>query len=243
MASRAKRWHQGPIAGFDVESTGVSPFQDRIVQYALIEREEGGSMRKDINLVNPGCSIPPGATAIHGICDDDVADAMPVETATAIIVAELLDLSERGVPLIGMNLSYDLSMVDVHARDYMQAGLVDMGWHGPVVDLMIIDRQYDRYRKGGRKLTDLCEHYGVAPGEAHDAGADVYAVVRCVLALVKAKPAFRTQSIEELWRLQPHWSWEQKRSLSDYFVKQGRPALTQAEMGWPIYGMNCPPPD
>lgn len=237
----AKRWHQGPIAGFDVESTGVSPFEDRIVQYALIERHEDGRMTKDIQLVNPGCSIPEGATAVHGICDDDVADAMPIETATAIIVAQLLDLSERGVPVIGMNITYDLSMIDVHARDYMQAGLSDMGWTGPAVDLAVVDRQYDTYRKGGRKLSDLCAHYEVKIGDAHDAGADVYATVRCILALAKAKPAFRTQSLPELWRLQPHWSWQQKQSLSDYFVKQGKPALKQSELGWPIYGMNCPP--
>lgn len=235
------RWHEGPVAGCDLETTGVSPFEDSIVQFAIISRDAEGGMHKDIQLVNPGVPISPGATAVHGITDEDVADAMPVATATAVIVGELLELSEQGVPLILMNAPFDLTMIDCLARRYMQAGLIDMGWHPNVVDLMVLDRQYDRYRKGGRKLVDLCEHYGVTPGESHDAGADVYAVVRCVLALAKAKPAFRTQSIEELWRLQPHWSWSQKQSLSDYFVKQGKPALSQAEMGWPIYGINCPP--
>lgn len=64
-----------PLTFFDLETTGVDPENDRIVQIALIRVEPGGARSTYETLVNPGRPIPPGATAVHGITDADVAGA------------------------------------------------------------------------------------------------------------------------------------------------------------------------
>ncbi|HMA33489.1 MAG TPA: 3'-5' exonuclease [Chloroflexia bacterium] len=56
----------------DLETTGLDPQADRIVQIGVLL--PGGVSGLE-SLVNPGIPIPQAATAIHGITDDQVADA------------------------------------------------------------------------------------------------------------------------------------------------------------------------
>ena len=63
-----------PRAVFDIESTGVVPQRDRIVEIAVMKILPDGTSRTTVRRLNPGMPIPPGATAIHGITDADVAD-------------------------------------------------------------------------------------------------------------------------------------------------------------------------
>ena len=63
-----------PLAVFDIESTGVVHQRDRIVEIAVMKIMPDGTSRTTVRRLNPGMPIPPGATAIHGITDADVAD-------------------------------------------------------------------------------------------------------------------------------------------------------------------------
>ncbi|GIS49649.1 MAG: hypothetical protein Ct9H90mP23_3210 [Methanobacteriota archaeon] len=47
------------VLGFDLETTGLNPRSDRIVQYALIGSDVDGSHINQTALVNPRRSIPP----------------------------------------------------------------------------------------------------------------------------------------------------------------------------------------
>ena len=64
-----------PLTFFDLETTGVDPYNDRIVQIGLIQLLPDGKKIEKEWLINPGISIPRGASEIHGITDDMVADA------------------------------------------------------------------------------------------------------------------------------------------------------------------------
>ncbi len=228
-------WSDGDLVGFDLETTGPDPLADVPVQYALVWRRHG-QMRVDQGLVNPGRPIPPGAIAVHGITDEQAATGQPLGTSVRAIASALLEASVAGIPLVGMNVVFDLTMVDATLRRLGDDGLVEQGWSGPVLDLRVLDRQVDRYRKGGRRLVDLCAHYGVTGrGDLHDATSDVYAAVRCVLAIAAAKEDVAACRPAELHDLQVGWYREQQQSLSDYFVRQGRPAIPEWQCTWPIW--------
>jgi len=62
-----------PLAFIDVETTGLSPYSDRIVELSILKIHPDGSEKYKSHRVNPRMPIPPEATAIHGITDDDVA--------------------------------------------------------------------------------------------------------------------------------------------------------------------------
>lgn len=117
-----------PLAFFDLETTGLSLRRDRIVELALIRVTPQGDVLERVRRFNPGQPIPPEATAIHGISDEDVAD----EPGFAARAKSLLKLLEP-CDLAGFNIRrFDLPMLiaefrrcdlefDVHGRSLLDA--------------------------------------------------------------------------------------------------------------------------
>ena len=66
-----------PIIFFDIESTGLDPQKDRIVELAAIKIFPDGTREEKCKRFNPMIPIPKEATAIHGISDADVRDEPP----------------------------------------------------------------------------------------------------------------------------------------------------------------------
>ena len=69
-----------PLAFIDVETTGLSPYKDRIVELSILKIHPDGTKEYHSRRINPGISIPPDATAIHGITDADVAGEPKFQT-------------------------------------------------------------------------------------------------------------------------------------------------------------------
>jgi len=63
-----------PLAFIDVETTGLNPYSDRIVELSILKINPDGTDEYHSRRINPGIPIPPDATAIHGIIDEDVAN-------------------------------------------------------------------------------------------------------------------------------------------------------------------------
>ena len=63
-----------PLAFIDVETTGISPYTDRIVELSILKIHPDGTEEYHSRRINPGIPIPPEATAVHGITDEDVAN-------------------------------------------------------------------------------------------------------------------------------------------------------------------------
>src|SRR5271166_1661749 len=149
-------WCGGELLGFDLETTGVDRFSDVPVSYALITCVAGEVVERAGGMVDPGREIPVGATAVHGISTARArAEGRPLAEVTEHLAASLVAASQRSVPLVGMNLSYDLTMIDTQCRELDGRGLIERGWSGPALDALPIDRQVDRYRRGPRRLEDL----------------------------------------------------------------------------------------
>lgn len=64
-----------PLVFFDIESTGLNVAVDRIVEIALMKIHPDQVQEKKVYRFNPGIPIPEEVTAIHGITNEDVADA------------------------------------------------------------------------------------------------------------------------------------------------------------------------
>lgn len=168
------------MAGFDLETTGVDVENDRIVSRCIIQLVPGHPPTVHSRLVNPGIPIPAEATAIHGITDEQAATGISPAEAVAETTSLLMMAQTDGAPVVGMNLAYDYTILDRECRRVGTPGglgrypLAD----GPIIDVYVLDKQIDPYRKGGRKLPDLCRHYGVQHDGAHNAILDVLASMR-----------------------------------------------------------------
>ena len=64
-----------PIAFIDLETTGISITNDRIIEIAIVKIAADGTRLVKRKLINPGMPIPAGSTAVHGITDEMVKDA------------------------------------------------------------------------------------------------------------------------------------------------------------------------
>lgn len=95
----------GPFVVVDTETTGIPGQHDdvRIVQIAVID--EAGRVLLD-EIVDPGKPIPPAATAIHGITDED-AFFFPTFPQIHDRLVQALD----GVPFVAFNVDFDYEVI------------------------------------------------------------------------------------------------------------------------------------
>ncbi|PHJ59043.1 DNA polymerase III subunit epsilon [Nostoc linckia z18] len=64
-----------PLAFIDLETTGKDIVKDRIVQIAILKVFPDGSDDIKALTINPTVSIPPAASKVHGIYDNDVINS------------------------------------------------------------------------------------------------------------------------------------------------------------------------
>lgn len=254
-------WWQERLLAFDVESTGTSVEDDRIVSAALVLCGGGQPTEAYEWLVDPGVPIHPEATAVHGITDEHVREhGTPAEDAIPEIIDTLEGALSWGAPLVIKNAPFDMTMSDREARRHGVAPLTDR-LRFPVVDPQVIDGWLDKYRPGSRKLDAICEHYGYPLDNAHDAGADALAAARaawCVAVqgrvIRKAwNPEMEDQREalvrdwewcrEDLWRLhdmQRRWYHQRAASLVDHFHETRQfDAAMSISLDWPLKPFAC----
>lgn len=103
------------LIAFDTETTGTNPDKDRIVEITLAEPDRPARTWR----INPEMRIPPGATEIHGIRDEDVANEPTFAT-----LAPILESMLEGATLIGYNSrSFDTLILDAELRRAGRKGL------------------------------------------------------------------------------------------------------------------------
>ena len=151
-----------PMAFIDLETTGLSPSRDRIVELAVLRISPGGDVMERVRRFNPGVPIPPEATAIHGIHDEDVADKPPF-AARARSLAALLEPCD----LAGFNIRrFDLPML---LAEFRRAGIpFDVG------DRALVDMKTIYHREEPRDLSAAARFYlGREHRDAHTALGDI----------------------------------------------------------------------
>jgi DNA polymerase-3 subunit epsilon len=223
------------VLGFDFETTGVDRFNDVPVSYALVKIVAGEVVSTAAGLIDPGREIPAGATEVHGISTERArAEGMPLPDAIEMVAAEVVSASRRGVPVAGMKLDYDLTMLDTQCRRHYRAGLLDWGWSGPVLDAVVLDRHVDKFRKGKRTLSALCEHYGVVIENAHDATADAVASVMVLLALAAQFKELRDAELSALHELSVGWHREWAQSYDEWRLSRGMAPIDPRDHVWPV---------
>jgi DNA polymerase-3 subunit epsilon len=174
---------------------------------------------------------------VHGITDERVrAEGRPLAESLAVMADALADAGRRGVPVVGMKLDYDLTILDVQCANLDGRGLVARGFAAPVLDALVLDRHFDRFRKGKRTLGDLCAHYEVAIANAHDAAADAEATMGVVAALCRRFPELSATAPGELHQAQARWHREWATSFDEWRRGKGMAPLDPRDFDWPFAG-------
>ncbi len=93
-----------PVVFFDLETTGTSVTNDRIVEICLIKIYPDGKEEKLTERINPEMPISPGASKIHGIYDEDVKDKPKFQELSAKIFSFFLGSDVGGYNIFGFDL-------------------------------------------------------------------------------------------------------------------------------------------
>jgi DNA polymerase-3 subunit epsilon len=229
-------WACGSLVGFDIETTGLDCESDEPVSFAFVEFSGGARRAIESGFVLPAREISRGAAAVHGLTRDRLVSlgAMELDQAAHRIEARLAQLSAAGVPVVGCNLSYDLTIVDrVLSRLDPPASLRVAGWTGPLLDVLVLDRALDTDfdARPVRRLDALCAHYGLA-APRHTAESDAEAAVRVLLAQARRFDQLAARSIRDLQVEQAAWH----ASWCDAFAERrahGQLALFSDGEPWP----------
>ncbi|MET0812737.1 MAG: 3'-5' exonuclease [Microbacterium sp.] len=209
------------VGVFDLETTGVDVTGDRIVTaYVGVLDAAGSVVRERHWLADPGIPIPEGASAIHGVTTARArAEGRPAHEVVGEIVDALRAVLDAGIPVVAYNAAYDFSLLHHEARRH---GIAPLDSPAPVIDPLIMDKRYDRYRRGKRTLSVVAAHYAVRLEDAHEASADAIAAGRVAQALAERYAAWLPGSVHELHTRQIGWARAQADSLTEYFIRIGR---------------------
>lgn len=147
--------------GFDVETTGVDPEQDRVIQLGAVRVEQGEAVARWSALVDPGRPVPPAIQRLTGITDEALRGQPPLEGVLPAFLEFAGDL-----PLVAHNAPFDAA--------FLRAGLRrSLGREGDhhFYDTLELAR-LALPGLGGYRLQQVAEALGVAVLRAHDALAD-----------------------------------------------------------------------
>lgn len=95
-----------PLVIFDLETTGLSPGEDRLVEIAYERILPSGEIQASVVRVNPGIPIPEEAQRIHGISDADVANAPSFAKLAYELWSAFEDVDVGGFNVLGFDLPF-----------------------------------------------------------------------------------------------------------------------------------------
>lgn len=209
----------------DTETSGVDTEVDRILTCTVVYLHGNAEPQIHTWLLDPGVEIPEAASNIHGYTEAYVAEHGRTDLPEAIAEIEhTIGARWSGdVPLLACNASFDLSLIDAELRRRHHRRL---HLAGPVIDPYVIDKGVDRYRRGSRKLVDLCATYRVNIGQAHDATADCLAAARVAWRIARDYPdAVGQVDPRQLHVEQTRWYATQQRSFAKYLRDKVAPGV------------------
>ena len=227
-------WNTLPRAAFDLETTGKNSRSARIVTASITVVDAHGQLIKEHEwLADPGVEIPLEASEVHGVTTEKArAEGRPAAEVTREVAAILQKLFDDDTPVIAFNASYDFTVLAAESARHGVPQLTRF----PVLDPYVMNKQVDRYRKGKRTLTALCEEYGVGLDNAHTSAADALATLRMLDAMAGKFPKLRMPA-SNLHQLQVEWASAQAADFQSYLRKTKPAAVIEGD--WPV----LPPED
>lgn len=150
----------GEYVAFDLETTGLDPETDEILEVAMVRFRDGRPDEEWSSLVKPSQKVPLYVLRLTGIAEADLANAPVLEDILSRIREFIGDF-----PLVGHNSSFDLA--------FLGKIITDIGLR-PCHDTLELSRIVIP-GLASYKLSALCESFGIPLVSAHRALDDARA--------------------------------------------------------------------
>lgn len=179
-----------PLVIFDLETTGLTVGEDRIVEVAYEKIMPSGEIVAAVQRINPGMPIPEASTRITGITDEDVKD----EPSFMKLSYEMWNAFE-GVDVGGFNvLGFDLPFL---RGEFSSVGKSFEFAQRKVLDAKILyHKVVPRDNFAPRNLSAAYRLYcGKAHETAHTGAGDVRVTVEILEKILEKHPEFRSWDV------------------------------------------------
>ena len=144
----------------DLETTGLSPATDSILEIALVLTDAAGQVERCWStLIDPGAGVDVGPTHIHGLVAEELIGAPGLDDVADLFVADL-----AGRAVVAHNARFDVGFL---TQALGTRGLLDRGARVPRVCTMEWACHF--MTTPSRRLTTCCEVAGVEIGRHHNA--------------------------------------------------------------------------
>lgn len=154
---------QNEYIAFDIETTGLSPDNDEIIEIGAARYKDGKRMDTFSALIRPKAKIPKKITEITGITNEMVMDQQDCQTVLPLF----LDYIKDGI-LIGHNVLFDFSFIKVNARR------LGLSFNNRTTDTLYLSRKFHNDLPS-KSLDAMCKYYDVSNAHAHRAFDDAVA--------------------------------------------------------------------
>lgn len=157
---------------FDIETTGLSPDRDRIIEIGALKVIDGKIRETFCEFINPQMKLPPKIISLTGIRDDMLASAYMEEE----VIARFHQFAGEEYILMGHNISFDYSFIKTAAtrqgKDFDRNG----------IDTLDLSRRLLPNLES-KSLGSLCTYYGIINEHAHRAYDDAKATALLYIKL------------------------------------------------------------
>ncbi len=191
-ACPAGRLEETSFSVIDVETTGLSPNHNRIIEIGIAKIQNLKITEKYYSLVNPGVLIPPFITQLTGITNEEVYDAPFFED----IADNIKEFISEDI-LTGHNLSFDKGFLSREFRNSEREELKNVN----LCTKRLAQRLYPSLRS--KSLSSVCKHLRIKNENSHRALSDAEATARALIKMIKnAKKEHKFKTIDEIVRFQ-----------------------------------------
>ncbi|HEU4328639.1 MAG TPA: helicase C-terminal domain-containing protein [Roseiflexaceae bacterium] len=187
------------FVALDVETTGLDPEADEIIEVAAVKFRGDEVLETFERLVKPRHSLPLKITRLTGITDADLADAPPFPH-----IAPDLARFVKSYPIVGHSIGFDLRMLAAKGMRLPQQSFDTFEMATLLVPHL-----------PSYTLSSLCARLGVSLTNAHRALADTEATRQVFLQLLGRIEALSLTDISEITRLTASIQWPLRELFSE----------------------------
>lgn len=163
---------------FDVETTGLRPYEDRIIEVGAVLFENGEPTKHYGSLINIDRPIPYSATAVNHITNEMINRAPYEEVVYSELVSFLGDALQGQTILCAHNANFDMK--------FLSETLMRLGYNGEIsyIDTLSISR-YTLPDLENHKQPTVANYFGIVNANAHRAVSDAEVCGKILSCFIK----------------------------------------------------------
>lgn len=163
---------------FDVETTGLSPYNDRIIEVGAVLFEKGTPVKKYGTLVNAKVNIPPAASTVNHITNQMIKDAPSEKEVYENLIDFLGDALQGKTAICAHNAKFDM--------DFLSETFKRLGYNAKIcyVDTLPLSRNLVKGLVNYKQNT-VADYFNLYNPNAHRAESDAEICGSILVKLLK----------------------------------------------------------